>query len=91
MARPRKAEVLDLYRHGISYYKWYKSRHKPTGERVTVFVCDRRLTQDQVDALAQYTNTYIARVSPAYAPEIAHGAVILAEHARAWRTAHTRE
>ena len=54
-------------------------------------MCDRRLTQDQVDALAQYTNTYIARVSPAYAPEIVHDAVILAEHTRAWRTAHTRE
>lgn len=83
--------MFDLYRHGISYHKWFKSRHKSTGERVTVFVCDCHLTQDQADALAQYTNTYIARVSSAYAPEIVHDAVILAEHTRAWRTAHTWE
>ena len=90
MARPRKATVFDLCRHGISYHNTFTGRHWPTGERVTVFVCDR-LTQDQAEAIGWYTNTYIARVHPEYAPEITYSAVILAEHTRAWRTARTRE
>ena len=88
MARKRKATVFDLYRHGIIYYDSFTSHNWPTGERVTVFICDR-LTQDQVEAIGWYTNTYIARVHPEYAPEITYSAVILAEHTRAWRAART--